>query len=756
VVDKYTTIHKNISKRRAALLIFIIIVVGTLIYLDSIVNSTFKDKQWSVASTVYARPLEIYEGLQLTQADLREEMTMLGYRFVSKVNNPGEALIDRNQATIFIPEFQFSDELAAAQKIKITLNNGFVSALESQDNKALVRLQPLVIGGIYPSHNEDRILVQLADVPVSLQNMLVGVEDKDFYDHYGISLRGIGRAVIANIKQGGFSQGASTLTQQLIKNYYLTPEQTLIRKAQEALMAILLELHASKADILEGYMNEIYLGQDGPRAIHGFGLASQYYFKKNLIDLSLSQQALLVALVRGASYYNPWRNPERALKRRNLVLDIAVRENRLDADLAEKAKQAPLEVGNRNTNGSKRYPAYLDLVRQQLQHDYKAEDLSSNGLSIFTHFNPLVQETAETSLVNMIAKHKKSDPSVDLQGAVIVTQPNTGAVTAIVGGTDTQFAGFNRAIDARRQIGSLMKPAVYLTALEKSEQYTLATLISDAAYEEKLANGDSWAPKNYDLKDHGNVLLYKALAHSYNQATARLGNELGIDNILSTIKQLGVESDIPAVPAIALGAAELSPLEVAQMYQTISSGGFYTPLLAIRAVVDPSGEVLTSYPIDIQKRFNSSSIYSLRHALQAVTQEGSAKALQGLLPNFAVAGKTGTTNDLRDSWFAGFSDDMQAVVWIGRDDNKSTGLTGSSGALRVWADIFKARAQQPLQNIPPKNITLGWVDSETGKGSQNSCDNTIQLPFVSGSEPKEEIRCSTTDKVVDWFRNLTN
>ena len=756
MLHKYTSIHKYLSKRWTALLVLIIIAIGILLYLDSIVNSTFKDKQWSVASTVYARPLEIYEGSPLTLADLREEMTLLGYHFVRHVNKPGEALIDRNKITIFIPEFQFSDELAAAQKIRVTLNNGFVSTLESKDNTALVRLQPLVIGGIYPSHNEDRILVQLDDVPASLQSMLVAVEDKDFYDHYGISVRGIARAMVANIKKGGFSQGASTLTQQLIKNYYLTPERTLIRKAQEALMALLLELHASKADILEGYMNEIYLGQDGPRAIHGFGLASQYYFKKNLMDLSISQQALLVTLVRGASYYNPWRNPERALKRRNLVLDIAVRENRLEADLAELAKQEPLDVGDRNAGSNKRYPAYLDLVRKQLQDDYKAEDLSSNGLSIFTHFNPLIQETAESSLVKMIDKHKQSDDSASLQGAVIVTQPNTGAVTAIVGGSNTQYAGFNRAIDARRQIGSLMKPAVYLTALEKSEQYTLATPISDAAYEQKLANGDSWAPKNYDLKDHGDVLLYKALAHSYNQATARLGNELGLDNILSTIKRLGVDSDIPAVPAITLGAAELSPLEVAQMYQTISSGGFYTPLLAISSVVDAQGEVLTSYPIDIQKRFNSSSIYTLRHALQAVTHEGSAKALQWLLPDFAVAGKTGTTNDLRDSWFAGFSDDMQAVVWLGRDDNKTMGLTGSSGALRVWADIFKARAHQPLQNVPPKNVTLSWVDGESGVGSEDRCDNAIQLPFVSGTQPEEEIRCSTTDKVMDWFRNFTN
>ena len=736
------------------LLLLIMVAVGITLYLDSVVRSTFTDKKWSIPSIVYARPLEIYEGASLTLRDLKAELKLLNYHFVNNVDHPGEAFINGQTATIYTPAFQFSDQLQPAKKFQLSVTNGFVSRLISNDNAVLVRLQPLVIGGIYPSHNEDRLLVQLSEVPVSLQGMLVGVEDNNFYEHHGISLRGIARAIVANLKKGGFAQGASTLTQQLIKNYYLSSERTLLRKGQEAIMALLLELHFSKADILEGYINEIYLGQDGPRAIHGFGLASQYYFKKNLMALSLSEQALLVALVRGASYYNPWRNPERVLARRNLVLDIAVRENRLDPDLAAKAKQDPLGVGDRSTvsrrNRNKRYPAYLDLVRRQLHSDYKTEDLSSEGLSIFTYFDPLIQISAENSLTKVIAQHK----SKDLEGAVVVTQPNTGAVTAIVGGAETRYAGFNRAIDAHRQIGSLMKPAVYLTALEKPEQYTLATIISDAPYSQTLSNGNKWTPKNYDHKSHGDVLLYKALAHSYNQATARLANQLGLPAILQTLKRLGVERKIPALPAISLGAAELSPLEVAQMYQTISSGGFYTPLLAISSVVNPKGEILKSYPLVIEKRFNSSAIYTIRHALQAVTHEGSGKALAWLLPQFSVAGKTGTSNDLRDSWFAGFSDDMQAVVWLGNDQNKTTGLTGSSGALRVWADLFRERAHLPLQNLPPKNITIGWVDSNTGQGSQESCYNAIPLPFVSGTEPTEEIRCRPVDKVIDWFRDL--
>jgi len=733
------------------LLILMVISVAIVLYLDNVIRSTFAQKQWSVPSIVYARPLELYQGAVLTANDLKTELQLLGYHFVTAIDKPKQAVINGDHITIFTPGFLFSDKREPARRINLTFDDGHIAKLDTDDGAALLRLEPLVIGGIYPSHHEDRLLVQLSEVPLSLQKMLVAVEDNHFYSHFGISVRGIGRAVIANIKKGGFAQGASTLTQQLIKNYYLSSKRTLLRKAQEALMAMLLELHFSKDEILEGYINEIYLGQDGPRAIHGFGLASQYYFKKSLSDLSLSQQALLVALVRGASYYNPWRNAQRVLARRNLVLDIAVRENCLDADLAALAKTQPLGIGERVASSSKRYPAYLDLVRRQLQRDYNVADLSSDGLSIFTHFDPLQQLSAESSLSAAIHKHA----SAYLQGAVVISRPNTGAVVAVVGGADARYAGFNRAIDARRQVGSLIKPAVYLTALQKPQEYTLATLISDVKYDQLLPTGDIWSPKNYDRKDHGDVMLYKALAHSYNQATARLANNLGLPQIIETLHRLGVTQAIPELPAISLGAVAMSPLAVAQMYQTLSADGFYTPLLAISSVISPSGKVLNRYPLAIDKRFAATSIYLLRYALQAVTHEGSGKALQWLLPDFAVAGKTGTTNSLRDSWFAGFSGDMQAVVWLGRDDNKSTGLTGSSGALRVWADIFSQRSHLPVQNLPPQDITINWVDNETGQGSQKTCSNAIPVPFVAGSEPVQEIHCRRgVEQVIDWFHDL--
>jgi penicillin-binding protein 1B len=739
------------------LIVASVIALMAIIYIDSTIRATFTGKKWSVPATVYARPLELYVGAPLTVQDFKTELGMLGYRFVYRIENPGQARIIDNTVNIYTPGFQFSDDFEPARQVAVHILDGRVSQLVSNDGAQLLRLEPLAIGGIYPSHHEDRLLVKLSEVPESLQNMLVAVEDDRFYSHFGISPRGIVRALIANIKEGGISQGASTLTQQLIKNYYLSSEQTLTRKAREAVMALLLELHFSKSEILEGYINEVYLGQDGPRSIHGFGLASQYYFNRPLSDLSIERQALLVALVRGASYYNPWRNPARALERRNLVLDIAVREERLDIDLAEKAKKRPLGIGGTSAASNRRYPAYLDLVRRQLQRDYKEEDLNSSGLAIFTHFDPLVQMSAESSLAANIAKHASSEKSNELQGAVVITRPNTGAVIAVLGGKDGRYAGFNRALDARRPIGSLLKPAVYLAALEQPERYTLATPISDDEYRLQLPNGDQWAPKNYDLEDHGDVLLYKALAHSYNQATARLGNTIGVDKVVDTVHRLGVKERFPALPSVTLGAVDLLPIEVAQIYQTISADGFYTPLMAINAVVGPGGQLLTSYPLEVDKRFDAASIYMLSHAMQAVTHEGTAKSLEWLLPDFAVAGKTGTTNDLRDSWFAGFSGDMMAVVWLGNDDNTSTGLTGSSGALRVWADIIRQRSRLPIQNLPPENIKMVWVDRETGQGSQRSCTNTVQLPFLVGTEPDQEIRCQQgAAKVIDWFKKLVD
>lgn len=750
--------HASIFNRTFYIKLFLVIFVlisAFLIYLDAQIRHTFDDKKWSIPSIVYARALEVYVGADLKLKDLESELTMLGYQFVKKVKQPGQASINGALITVYTNSFKFPDTTEPSRRIQLHIKNNKVSKLNSDDGVSLLRLPPVIIGGIYPAHNEDRLLVKINEVPNTLLAMLIAVEDSEFYDHHGISPRGIARALVANIKSGSVSQGASTLTQQLVKNYFLSSEKTISRKIQEALMSLLLEFHFTKEEILESYINEIYLGQDGPRAIHGFGLASQYYFKKPLMSLSLEQQALLVTLVRGANYYNPWRHSQRAKNRLDLVLDIAVREQVLESDQAIKAKLIPLDLGNKASLARKRYPAYLDLVRRQLKRDYQTEDLASNGLSIFTHFDPLVQSSAEQSLNEIVKKQENTTSINTLEGAIVVTRPNTGAVIAIVGGNEVRYAGFNRAIDAQRQIGSLIKPAIYLTALLQSNEYQLSTLLNDDEYKLPLQGEDFWTPQNYDKAYHGDVLLYNALSHSYNVSTARLGNNLGLGEVIKTIKQLGIDQKIEELPSLTLGAVSMSPFEIAQMYQTIAAEGFYTPLLAIDTVLDAHGSMLSRYPLSVDQRFDVSSIYLLRHAMQAVTHDGTGKSLQWLLPDFPVAGKTGTTNNLRDSWFAGFSGDLMSVVWLGNDDNSTTGLTGSSGALRVWADIIKQRSTLPIQNIPPENIEITWVDKTSGIGSQESCLNAVPLPFIKGTSPKVEIKCKKgVDKVFDWFRSI--
>jgi penicillin-binding protein 1B len=729
-------------------------VLAWVVYLDATVRYTFAGKKWSTPAFVYARPLELYEGLELNTADFDTELKLLGYRFVKSARKIRQVSKYQGRYELMIPAIVLPGGNEPGRSVSFAISDGLVTKLSTSDGETLIRLEPVKIGGIYPAHNEDRLLVQLTDVPDSLEQMLIAVEDRGFYKHGGISLIGIARAAYVNITKGSVEQGGSTLTQQLVKNYFLSNERTLSRKLKEAVMSMLLELHASKDEILEGYINEIYLGQDGPRAVHGFGLASQYYFGKSIDALTLSQQATLIAVVRGPSYYNPWRHGGRALKRRDRVLDIAVREGVITENTALRAKIEPLGLGAKAAPNRRRYPAYLDLVRRQLQQDYDDDDLINAGLSVHTYLDPVVQINTEKSLANKLQALADGDNKLaSLEGAAVVTRPNTGNVVAVVGGKSVQFAGFNRALDARRQVGSLIKPAVYLTALQQYESFNLATPLDDSPLTE--TEGGGWFPQNYDKQNHGDVMLFRAMANSYNQATARLGLALGVDEIAETMAKLGVERDVPRVPSLSLGVAELSPLEVAQMYQTIAGEGFYTPLNAIDAVMTPQGEAISRYPLKVEQRFDKNVIYLLRYAMETVTTSGTGKALKWLLPDFSVAGKTGTSSNLRDSWFAGFSGDMLSVVWMGNDNGAPTTLTGSSGALRVWAKLMADSSRLPIQNIPPPDIELLWVgDKKIDKPM--SCKNAVPLPFIQGSAPVEAQNCAAQsnqlmDTIKQWF-----
>lgn len=739
-------------------LVGLVVLAVFAVYLDAVVQEKFSGKRWTVPAKVYARPLELFVGQKLSKADFLQELDALGYRRETSVNGPGAVSVAGNNLELHTRGFQFYESSEPAQRIRVRFSGDYVAGLNQANggNLAVARLEPMLIGGLYPAHQEDRLLIKLEQLPPYLAETLVAIEDREFFNHFGVSPKGIARAVWINATAGQLRQGGSTLTQQLVKNFYLTNERTLARKATEAMMAVLLELHYDKKEILEAYLNEVFLGQDGQRAVHGFGLASQYFFSQPLSELKLDQVALLVGMVKGPTYYNPRRQPERALQRRNLVLDVLVEQGVVTQEQAAAAKQKPLGVTQRGSMADSSFPAFLDLVKRQLREDYREQDLTEEGLRIFTSFDPILQLKAETALLDSLTRMSGRKGADEVEAGMVVTNPETGEVQVLIGSRQPRFAGFNRALDAVRPIGSLIKPAIYLAALERPSQYTLTSWLEDQPFSIKGQDGQVWTPQNYDRKAHGSVYLYQSLANSYNLSSVKLGMELGVPTVLKTLDRLGVEQKWPAYPSMLLGAGALSPLEVADMYQTIANGGFNTPLRAIRSVLTAEGEPLKRYPFQIQQRFDAGAIYLLQSAMQRTLREGTGRSVYNRLPgSLTLAGKTGTSNDSRDSWFAGFSQDLLAVVWMGRDDNGPTPFTGASGALQVWTDFMYRADPLPLDMPQPDNIVQAWMDPRSGLGSDPSCPGAVQMPYIRGSEPAPGSACglqAPVDSVMDWVR----
>jgi len=681
------------------------------VHLDKVVRAKFEGNRWALPARVYARPLELYVGRPLTKDELVGELERLNYRNNASLARAGSFGVDDGRVLVRTRAFRFWDGSEPEYRLEVRLADGVVTDLRTLDNGrdlALVRLDPALIASIYPTHNEDRVLLRRDQLPPRLVKTLLAVEDRKFYQHLGVDPKGIARAAYENLMAGRAVQGASTLTQQLVKNFYLTQDRTLERKLNEAYMAVLLERRYSKDEILTAYANEVYMGQDGSRAIHGFGLASRFYFSRDLEELSIPETAMLVAILKGPSEFNPRRSPEKVLERRNLVIDLMAHHQVISKAEAEQAKQAPLGLREGGAQPAGDYPAFIQLVRRQLQRDYREEDLRSEGLRIFTTLDPLTQVQVETAITERMPQldRQRGYKEGTLETAAVVTSVAQGEVLALVGGRDPAYAGFNRALDAMRSIGSLIKPVVYLTALSQPERWSLVSTIADKPVSIR-AGGELWRPQNYDHRLHGSVPLWRALAKSYNLATVNLGLQLGVDRVADMLATLGAVRDIDVLPAMLLGSVSLPPIEVAQVYQTMAAGGFRAPLRTIREVLDASGRPLTRYPLAVQPVVSADAAYLTQWAMRKVVEQGTATWLKQRLPaDLTVAGKTGTTNDMRDSWFAGFSGDRVAVVWVGRDDNKPMGLSGSSGALRVWGDIMASIENQPLNDMPPEEIVM--------------------------------------------------
>lgn len=727
-------------------IVFFIVVCAYVLYLDLTVQNQFDGKRWELPAKVFARPLELYSGLKLSENDFLKELRMLGFRNVADPKDPGSYYVDGNEVILTTRPFQFWDEKTESSVIKVKFENNTVSDVYNflEDKEVdVMRMEPNIIGGIYPSHKEDRLLVRLDDVPNLLKSAILLIEDRNFYTHHGLYYKGIVRALWANIRAGKTVQGGSTLTQQLVKNFFLTNKRSLWRKANEAVMSLLVEWHYGKDEIFEAYINEIYLGQDKARAIHGFGLASRFYFDRSINNLELHHIAMLVALVKGPSYYNPHRSAKRLLKRRNLVLDLLKTHGVITSDEARIAKRKSLGIISSKPSSVSSHPAFLDLVKRQLKTFYREKDLSSEGLNIFTTLNPIIQNQAEKILKSKTQKlDRQQRLNGKLQAAVIVTNTTNSEVLALIGDSRPSYSGFNRALDAIRPIGSLIKPAVYLSALDKGNEFTPLSLIEDKALHIKGPAGDVWSPANYDKRVHGLVPYYQALSHSYNLATVRLGLNVGFENIQQTIRNMGVHRKIPAYPSMLLGSVNMSPYEVTQMYHSLASGGFNMPLSAIREVSALDGTPLKRFPLRVEQTLNTDTVIMINSILNNVTRNGTARSIANQFPDdFVAAGKTGTTDELRDSWFAGFTGQHLVVSWLGTDNNKPTGLTGASGALKIWTDIMKNIRTQPIVFNSSASVEYISIDPISNKRIDASCANAIFLAINSKMLPLEQSDC---------------
>ncbi|WP_041447058.1 penicillin-binding protein 1B [Thiocystis violascens] len=740
-------------------------VAGVLygVHLDRVVRGKFEGQRWALPARVFARPLELYAGRALSPDQFQAELDRLNYRQAAEPSNPGTYRREGEHFRVHTRPFRFWDGQEPGRQLDIQLADQRVASLKDTaggPDPALVRLDAMLIASIYPTHNEDRLLVRGKDLPQLLVKTLMAVEDRNFDRHFGVDPKGILRAAYSNLQAGSVVEGASTLTQQLVKNFYLNADRTFERKLKEAYMALLLERRYSKEEILEAYANEIYLGQDGSRAIHGFALASAFFFNKSLSEIGIPETALLIGLVQAPSSLDPRRHPQAAKTRRDLVLDLMVRDGVILAEDAAQAKLAPLGLAEGGGRPVGEYPDFISLVRRQLQRDYRDEDLRSEGLNIFTTLDPLVQSTVERSLPVQLAALEKSRrmKAGTLETAAVVTSVDQGEVLAVAGGRKPGYAGFNRALDTVRSIGSLVKPAVYLTALSQPQRFTLTTSIQDTPV--SLPDGNKrWEPKNYDRRVNGSVPLSDALARSLNLATVNLGLSVGVKKVAETLYQLGVQRKIRVVPSLLLGSVSMSPLEVAQMYQTIAASGYRAPLRAIREVVDARGQPLNRYPLAVEAVVDPKAAYLTTWALQRVVTHGTARWLGEKLPEgMTMAGKTGTTDDMRDSWYAGFSGDKVAVVWVGRDDYQPMGLAGGTGALRVWGDFMLALPNEPLSEFPPDGVVIAnacgrsnvpYIGDSASRCGSNGGGNASKRPGQGGGAGAETAAQTVEEPVAE-------
>lgn len=704
------------------------------IYLDQIIAQKFEGQKWHLPAQVFSRPMALYPGAAVNHPQLMAELKLLGYRKVANPRQVGEFSASSTKIELWRRPFLHPEGNQAEQRVMISFDSNGVSSVKRMSDKrelAVFHLEPVLLDRIIAGDGEDRLFVPTAEMPSSIVDALILVEDRSFYDHYGVNPLAIVRAALVNISAGRTVQGGSTLTQQLAKNFFLSSERSIVRKVREALMALIIDFRYSKDEILEAYLNEVYMGQDKARGVHGMGLASQFYFGRPVGELTLSQQAFLVAVIKGPSYYNPWRYPERAQDRRDLVLRLLMENDKLTVAQYKAAAESPLGLRSAKKSVHQKLPAFFAVVKQELRDRYGDSLLQQSGIKVYTTLDPMAQEAAEKAISTTMKSLDKR--AKNIQVGMVVTDKYSGGIAAMVGDKVPGYQGFNRAVEIRRPIGSLIKPFVYATALNQSDKFSLATPIDDKPITLKNEQGNTWSPKNVDKKFSGQVPLLTAIKDSMNVPTVNVGLAVGVDSVVNTLQKAGWSESVSPYPSMLLGAVNGSPLMVAQVYQTLADEGRYRKLTSITAVLDSQNQALGVSRTPSSQAIDPATDYLVQYAMNHVVRSGTAKRLGAAFPGVRLAGKTGTSNDSRDSWFAGFDERNVAAIWVGQDDNSKTGLYGSSGAMAVYQAFLQQRPPMSLRMTPVNGVINGYFDRTTGMAKQGNCDNIVGLPALEAS-----------------------
>ncbi len=740
--------------------IVLVAVAGAIVvaYYGRIVEARMEGPRWRLPARIYSAAWVVRPGDAVGADDVIRRLVRLRYTDSGKGEMPpGQYHLSKSRLAVSIRDRESAEGLVRGGKASIEFSGRRVAAVKSLPAGAplaWVVFEPEVVGSVYDEKMEDRTLVRLSDVPHVLVDAILATEDRDFYSHSGLSFRRLAGAVVQSVFRRRSVRGTSTLTQQLVKNMFLTPERTLKRKAVEAFMAVIVESRYSKDEILEAYLNEIYLGQKGSVSITGVEEASRFYFGRSASQIELPEAALLAGLISSPGRYSPFRHPDRAKERRSVVLKGMLETGKIDKAAYEKSLEAPLTRVKGPPAGIVA-PHFVDFLMKQVRAE--SPEAREDGLAIYTTLDPEMQAAAQTAVRGGLEEMEKAHPrlkSADedqaLQGALIALDPATGAIQALVGGRDYQVSQFNRVVQAKRQPGSLFKPFVYLTAFTRRDlpkPITAASLYLDEPIAIAWGAGEDevWVPKNYDGQFRGKMSAREALEQSINVPTARIAvTEVGpkqslLFDIVQTARRAGITSPLKPYPSLSLGAFETSPMEIAGAFATFANGGFRVEPTALLGFVGPSGRHVMSRNARLERAVDSDALAVLVSILQGAVIRGTGASARRLGAQGIFAGKTGTTNDGRDAWFIGFSPRLLVAVWVGFDDNRGLGLSGSAAAVPIFAE-FVRRLPAYYFEVPfpssPGVVTVD-IDPVSGKFRTEACPQSFAELFVSGTEPTE-------------------